>query len=303
MKKNILKIFLCISFVSYSQDYLPMLQDGNAWSVDTFYCPYYPPDNETWTVTEQVTINGFVEINNITYKQLYSDDNTSCLLREQDGVVYKYFPNEDIERVLIDMNFEIGDTYPLQFNSGFHYPHCAGDGFNVVPIIIKVSEIQYQFIAGKNRKVIIFVDNFFPNSGEALRWIEGIGTSAGPGIPYGFQDVSCGSILSCFTSNGKTFFMFEATSCDNTTLSIGDFQKDKIILYPNPISNKSILQLPLESSIDQLKIYNISGKNIKDTHINSNNYILNSMDFASGIYFYQVVSNGKPIKTERFIVK
>lgn len=280
-----------------------MLEEGNAWSVDTFYCPFNPPYNDTWTVSEQITINGTVEINNIIYTQIYSDENPSCLLREDNGVVYKYFPNEDIERVLIDMNFEMGDSYMLQFNSGYLHPYCAGDGFNVVPVYIEVSEIEYQFIAGANRKVIVFVDQQYPNSGIALTWTEGIGTSAGIGIPYAFQDISCGSRMSCYTTEDITYFMYEATSCDNTTLSLGEQFKNQIILYPNPVVERSILQLPIEVEIDQIKIYNISGQIIKTEKTSSHNYILNSMNYANGLYFYQVLSKGESIKTEQFIVK
>ena len=299
------KIFFFLTFIFYlaHSQYLPILEEGNSWSVDTFYCPFDPPNYPTWTITEQITINGIVEVNGINYKQIYSDETPSCLLREEDGVVYKYFPDENIERILIDMNLEVGDVIPMQFNSGFIYPYCAGDGFNVVPISLEVFEIEVLFIAGEDRKVIKFVDENFPNTGEELRWIEGIGTTAGLGIPYAFQDISCGSILSCYTTGGNTYFMFGATSCDNTTLSIGDSFKQNIILYPNPISDRSILQFPAEAKIDFLKIYSLSGRLIKEEKINTNNYILNNMDFASGLYFFQVSSKGKNIKTEKFIVK
>ena len=302
MKNLFFTLLFFISTFSYAQ-YLPILEEGNSWSVDTFYCPFSPPDYPTWTITEQITINGIVEINGINYKQIYSGENPSCLLREEDGVVYKYFPDENIEKVLIDMNLEVGDVIPMQFNSSFTYPFCAGDGFNVAPISLEVFEIEVLFIAGENRKVIKFVDEYFPNSGEELRWIEGIGTTAGLGIPYAFQDYSCGSVLSCYTTGGNTYFMFGANSCDNTTLSIGENFKERIVLYPNPISEKSILQLPIEAEIDYLKIYNINGKLIKEDVIVTENYILNNMNYASGIYFYQVFRKGKVIKTSKFIVK
>jgi len=304
MKKLFFAIILFVTTFSFSQDYLPMLEEGNVWNVDTFYCPFAPPDYPTWTVTKKVTINGTFEVNGITYKQIYNNENPSCLLREEDGIVYKYFPDENEERVLFDMNFEVGDTYDIGFsNSGFNPPYCSGQSENLGIFIIEVFEIETIFIAGANRKVIKFLDTFWPQGGEVMRWIEGIGTHAGLEHGWPFQDITCWTKLSCFSTNGETYFMYGATSCDNTTLSIGDLYKDKIILYPNPITDKSILQLPPEAEIDQLKIYNISGKLIKEETITTNNYIVNNMNFASGLYFYQVSSKGKHIKTEKFIVK
>ncbi len=304
MKHLIVSLTLLSTCISFSQDYLPMLQEGNAWSVDTFYCPFSPPDFPTWTVTDQITINGTVEINGELYKQIYKDENPSCLLREENGIVYKYFPDDNEEKIFFNMNLEIGDTYNIGMDiSGFNHPYCSGGSENEGIFIIEVFEIDTLFIAGENRKVIRFLDEFWPQGGEVMAWVEGMGTGAGLGHIWPFEDVTCWTALSCFTTNGVTYFMGNATSCDNTTLSLGETYKDKIVLYPNPISERSILQLPNEAEINQLKIYNISGKLIKDIRITSDNYILNNMDYASGLYFYQVSSNGVLIKTEKFIVK
>lgn len=86
-------------------------------------------------------------------------------------------------------------------------------------------------------------------------------------------------------------------------MSSNDFNIDNIVIYPNPISERSILQLPPNRSINHLIIYNLSGQIVLNKITTTNNYILKNIDFASGIFFYQVFSDKKLIKTEQFIVK
>jgi len=290
--------------ISNSQEYIPMLNDSNKWSVDVFYCPFTDEPPYTWTVTQQISINGTVNINGLTYKQIYKDDNPSCLLREEKGVVYKYYENDNNERILFDFNAEIGDEFFMP-DLAFGSYYCSGTDTNVGTWYIEVSSIDYLFIAGAERKVINFIDPWYPNSGDVMYWIEGIGTTAGLGHSWPFQDITCGSRLACHETNGVNHFMYGATSCDNTTpLSINNFETiENIIVYPNPVNDISILQLPFEAEIDQLVIYDVRGRIIKNEIITKEYYRLNAMNFASGIYLYQVLSKGNIIKANQFIVK
>jgi hypothetical protein len=109
--------------------------------------------------------------------------------------------------------------------------------------------------------------------------------------------------MTCFTENGNITYFNGFNTCNPPILSNEDYYKTKIILSPNPITDKSFLEFPTEASIDFITIYNISGKFIKEEAITSNNFILNNSDFNTGLYFYQVSSLGKVIKTDKFIVK
>ncbi len=300
MKKVLLIISLLFSTASFSQ-YIPMLEEGNTWSVDVHYEPFDPPEPPySWVITEQVSIGSIENFNGIGYFRMKSDDQSTCLLREENGIVYRYDENENTENVLFDFTLEEGDTFNL-FGSAYHYyPPCTLMGTDLWETQLTVDIVEDIEIAGKIRKVITFIEN---NELGQIQWIEGIGNISGFDILWGWLDVTGYSALVCFNTNGVSYFFNEATPCDNTTLSIGETFKEKIILYPNPISEKSILQLPIEAEIDYLKIYNITGKLIKEDVIITENYILNNMNFASGFYFYQVFSNGTLKKTEKFIVK
>ena len=300
MKNLLLGLALLISFFSYSQ--IPMLEVGNTWSVDINHCPFNPPNFPTWTITEQISIGNTETINALVYTQVIKDGNITCLLREENGIVYKYFPNENSEKILFNYNLEVGDTFSL-LGSAYSSPYCSGIGTNVLIFTLEVFEIENINIAGLNRKVLKFIDNNFPQGGEVLQWIEGIGSISGFDNTWEMQDITCSSNLVCFTKNSEIYYFNDATSCDNTTLSIGEQFKNQIILYPNPVTERSVLQLPIEAEIDQIKIYNISGQLVKTENISSNNFSLNSMNFANGLYFYQVFSKDELLKTEQFIVK
>ena len=286
--------------ILFAQDFIPMLDEGNSWSVDTFYCPFMPDKPPyDWTVTEHLTINGTQEINGKTYKQIYNGDNISCLLREEDGVVYKVNGNE--ENVMFDFNFEVGDVYNM-IGSGFIDPYCSGNGWSPLAFSIEVFEIETLFIAGADRKVIKFMNHSFP-AGEEVRWIEGIGTRAGLALPWPNLDITCWSVIACFTTEEETYFMNGATSCDNTTLGIDDFSKVDAVLYPHPVTAMSVLQFPIDAQIDTIKIFDLSGKLIEEEQITSDHFTFDVMNYRSGLYFYQLLSNNQVIISNKVIIK
>lgn len=300
MNTFLVTILFFVSTISFSQ-YIPLLQENNTWSVDVHYEPYGQPEPPySWIITEQISIGEIEVIDGVEYYRMMSDEENTCLLREENGIVYKFDEFENDEFILFDFTLEEGDIFELVNSAYAYYPHCTVSGTDIWEPQLTVDTVEEIEIAGELRKVITFIETY---EVEQIQWIEGIGNISGFDILWGWVDVTGYSALACFNTNGISYFFNNATSCDNTTLSIGDNYKDKIILYPNPISDKSILQLPIEAEIDYLKIYNISGKLIKESVVNTDNYILNNMNFASGLYFYQVFSYGTVIKSSKFIVK
>ena len=302
MKKLLLIISLLFSAISFSQ-YIPMLEEGNTWSVDVHYEPFDPPEPPyNWVITEQISLGDIEEVNGMDYYRVYSGEQTTCLLREENGIVYKYDEYEEIDKILFDFTLEEGDTFNLIDSAYNSNGFCSTIGTDIWEPELHVDTVEDIEIAGELRKVITFLEN---GGGDFIQfqWIEGIGNISGFDLLWGWLDIGGDGKLVCFTTYDTTYFFNGATSCDNTTLSIGENFKEKIVLYPNPISEKSILQLPIGAEIDYLKIYNITGKLIKENVIVTENYILNNMNFASGLYFYKVFSKGKLLKTEKFIVK
>ncbi|RLD27253.1 MAG: hypothetical protein DRI70_04695, partial [Bacteroidetes bacterium] len=165
---------------------------------------------------------------------------------------------------------------------------------------LTVKSVEFVELAGVNRKVITFDQYGYAGN---FQWIEGIGNITGFDFMWEAIDITDGYLLVCFETNGTSYFFNNATSCDNTTLSIDDHSQDQIILYPNPVTSISILQFPSEGIIDLLKIYDVSGKLVKEEKVNKDYVLIDAMQYRSGLYFYQVFSVNKLLKTGKFIIR
>ena len=300
MKKLILIITFLVCTVSFSQ-YIPMLEEGNSWNVDVYTELFDPPEGVDCCRTDTINFSlGEVEtVNGVDYIRVILNNNNSCLLREENGIVYKLDENENAEKVLFDFTLEVGDVFSV-YDSAYadSFPcnqYYGGEPYEDLTVI----QVDYIELAGELRKVITF-DLFLVDN--QAQWIEGIGNISGFDLIWEVIDITGGSLLVCFTTGGETYFFNNATSCDNTTLGIADLFKEKIILYPSPVTQRSILQFPEELEINNVKIYTINGRLIRDEDV-SNYLIVDTMNYASGVYFYQALSNDRIIKTEKFIVK
>ncbi|RLD27054.1 MAG: hypothetical protein DRI70_04915, partial [Bacteroidetes bacterium] len=296
--KKIIFLFLVFLFsYSYSQSFLPMLEEDNIWSVDVYFDPFVKPPVE-YTITHQMNVSGAITMNGKIYKRVYNNDGeTSCLVREENGIVYQIDENNSTEIIKYDFTLEVGNVFDF---SNFFYCSYAGSNNGIIGEL-EVINVDTQFIAGEDRKVIEFEQG---GAFVSEIWMEGIGSIRGFD-PFGqMWDISNdGTLLVCFTKNGTVYFFNGATSCDNTTLSLDDLDRDQIILYPNPVSSTSILQFPSEGIVDLLKIYNVTGKLVKEEKVDKDYVLIDSMQYRSGLYFYQVFSGKKLIKTRKFVIK
>jgi len=299
MKTKLLSLFiLCFSICS-AQDYLPMLDEDHTWSVD-FQFGILPPGCEpncNYTITEQITVSGAVVVDGKTYRKVFtSEGETSCLVREEEGIVYQLDASNTTEIVKYDFTLEVGDSF--DFTDLFYCPLNDGSGgFGTYDVI----DVSTQFIAGEERKVIEFDFNFGAGINET--WIEGIGSITGFDPIGTIIDITDYSLLACFDIAGTNYFFNDATSCDNTTLSLNDFSKNSVVLYPNPVLNTSILQFSSEATADSVKIYDVGGSLVKELTVTSAYILIDAMEYRSGLYFYQVYSEERLLQTKKFIVR
>jgi hypothetical protein len=296
MKKFLLVLSVLLSGTAFSQTYLPMLDTENVWGVDISWSNISGGGGTQ--SYDNIAITGTIEINGITYQVIEGAD-FPCYYREENGLVYKYSEWNDTEYVIYDFTLELGEffTVPTIIVEDDLCPF----GFTNLGLMTtpwEVVNVYTDFIAGTDRKVIEF-----DSDGTSIPeiWIEGVGSSRG--LMPGGDSFHESTKLVCFTRNGTTTFFNGVSSCDNTTLSLGDEYLDQIIIYPNPVQSKSVLQLPKEFEIDEIRIISVSGKIVREVEIDRDYYIIDAMRLRSGFYFYQVLSEGAVIKTDRFIVK
>ncbi len=281
MKRTLLTVLLfTIIHFSYSQDYIPMLQEGNSWNVVT----YDGFTGNAYTHTFQV--NGEEIINDITY---YNIDGGYCKFREENGKVYGYEPGDGQEYLIYDFSLEIGEVVDLTYNGN----DCRLIHDTYVESMTVVNK-SIQFIAGQDRRVLEFED-----SGISIdTWIEGVGSL------FGFHPNGNGfdsnSELTCFTHQGIINYFNDYNEC--IILGVEDFELSEVVLHPNPVTNTSTLQLPQEGSIDLVKVYDMTGRLVKEISTDSDHVTIHGSEYTSGLYFYQLFSQGGFIATQRFIV-
>jgi len=296
MRLKLLTILICFGAVGNAQDYIPMLDKNHTWSVDVYYnpflceCPY--------TVTQQVTVSGAIVIDGKTYmKVLNNFGETGCLVREENGIVYQRFEGGNDEFVKFNFTLEIGDSFNFFPEVLCSYSETGNTGIDFLEVI-NVDEL---FIAGEDRKVITFEDDNL-GIGQEI-WIEGVGSIRGFDSLGVVFDITDGTLLVCFDVNGENYFFNNATSCDNTTLGLPDLNRNSAVLFPNPVTSVSILQFASEADIDSVKIYNISGKLVKEEKVTSDYILIDAMEYRSGLYFYQLIYKTRVIHTAKFIIE
>ena len=291
MKTRLLSFFLLVFALAHSQDYIPVLQEGNLWSIgygDGFSNSYLSYD---------ITVDGETVINGFTYKTLLRNSQPKCLLREENGVVYIYNDIINDDEVLLDFNLEIGDIFDLNVIKS---DLCFLTGSDIFEQLI-VLDIYTEFIAGEDRKVLEFEE--IVTAGDPFYkeyWIEGIGSTAGfaPGGYY----YDFGTDLICFTKDGETTFFNNHNTCVYE-LGIDDFNINQSTLSPNPVTNVSILQFTSEELVDTVKVFDVSGGLIKEEKVAQDQVLIHAVDYRSGLYFYQVFSEEKLLQTKKFIVR
>lgn len=95
------------------------------------------------------------------------------------------------------------------------------------------------------------------------------------------------------------YFLIE----DYCTIGINDVENEyRSFVYPNPVSDISILELPDNDFNYYVQMFNIQGKEVFSC-ISRNSIEINQNDFNSGIYFYKISNFKNHIFTGKFIVK
>lgn len=296
MKRILLIVSLVFYFPLVAQEYIPMLEDGNKWGVQTCFFG----DCEDVFITQ---IIGEEIINGKTYKVVNGEN---CLVREENGVVYVL--NEDLsEDVLLDFTLEIGDSFFIENI----LDNCLTLDFAEDRDELRVVAIDTQFILGEDRKVL-YMDYYkdgvqFDLGGEEEIWIEGIGSTAAIG-PAGIV-IDIEVRLRCFTNNGETINIsgndiFDTEDeCEGTTAGVDKFLINQISLSPIPVAETAIVTIPLEIQEARIVVFDVNGRHLFEEPVSAKNTLLDFSSMTNGLYFYQIYSKNKLLVTKKLLVR
>lgn len=103
--------------------------------------------------------------------------------------------------------------------------------------------------------------------------------------------------------------LIKLDSIGNYVLKVNDISNSKlmhVLAFPNPTNNEINILLNSINGIKirQLKIFNSLGQELRNTqNTNENQVNFDVKDFATGLYFYELITSDNQIETGKFIVK
>lgn len=136
----------------------------------------------------------------------------------------------------------------------------------------------------------IYIDEFWMNSDSYL----------GPDYAYPFHfyytinQLEEHQELIVINDNG-----YEAHFQNVPYLSVDKKQKSNLTLYPNPVKEHLFIENLTENV--QLTIYDLSGMKLLSQEINTSTESINVSLLSGGMYFYEILQNGKALKTGKLI--
>ncbi len=301
-KTSLLFILFCIALSSFGQK-IHFGDSTNVWSVidsTTGCCIPYP------TIYTTANYIGSVDYNGHTYLEL-NDPEGFILVREANNKVYAINSSDSIERVMYDFNLVINDTMKIT---------TANDTF-----VSWVSSLDSTQLAGITYKVWHFngeyTSIYFPDSIRSYQYnvIEGIGCTNGPGYParaYSLKTFS--EQLMCFNNhlnissslstpvttygvdytgtfdNGTSCTVFKSFHPDINVGVSSVSNMNEVNVYPQPLTEYSLISLPNEINTGTLSITNQIGQQIINLPFaKQSQLMIGNLIQLPGIYFYKVI--------------
>ena len=201
----------------YQQDYNPQGLGVCSWTNRLSFS-----SSDTTTINETLYYVSSIDNFNVGPFTIREDTTT--------GRIYRYLPDLDEEILICDMSLNVGDTFKL-FREFYH------SYYNETLIVDSIAYIN-------GRKIIHFPDMYgtteffseiYSQYGISLKFIEGIGPTYGPFGYYPFTyEHYLGLLLCVYKDDTLAYMLHEDLGCSQSQLSVMEFKKDVIRIYPNP---------------------------------------------------------------------
>lgn len=287
--KKIALFIIAIAFpaMSYSQDYYPLVENENAWSVMVVHVNY-PNWWDTTASTLNYYLSGDTTLNNVAYTKLfYSDEpvpaswNFIGLMREDtDHKVWLKTNNPSEELLMYDFALTAGDSTMLG-NCPYDYVYVD----STASVIVNDSPRKKYWLSASNGRY-------------QETWIEGVGSNKGvvfSGTVYWTGGHYWGL---CMTNNGELVYKNPNYDfCCFTNVSIDEPESPAFQAYPNPSGAGSVLLSFNDLAMDtntQLKVFNVHGQQMHKQNIGSHqpSIHLSTADWPAGVYIAAIFTDG-----------
>ena len=299
MKKLRILYFLLIftSLNSFSQNYKPMLVDGNEWYLNEI--GHYGGSYGVIKIVSDTSINSNIYKKLISYynlKDSVTPLSEEIMVREDtsERKIYQLI-NDSTEALLYDFSLNVGEL--ITFNN---------TAYKVDSITTFINDsICYDLDTTEFSKIHHLSPNGVNSQNENIIWIEGIGSLT--------NTFHCNLLnLICFTDSTNYRF-FHGTCNDpyhNDSCFVGIKRLGNIIetitsnitLKPNPVQNEITISSENKILITNVSIMSIQGNIIfEQNKINQTQIKADLSSYESGIYFVKTKMKDNSISVQKII--
>ena len=277
MKKSLCILLLFLSNLALCQEYKPLLDTYNQWSLR--YC-------FSGCSTDIYYTNGDTIVDAMNYKVLdgYHYISRGFLLREDvtEKKVYlkTILPSGIREYLLYDFSLEVGDSINIK-NPASPFIEDAGyykvDAITLLPLVD--SNLYRHFYLSPAASNTI-------SENDAI-WVEGVGSLSLINAPGGDPDVNSAGRVACMFKDGVSFYadLDIIEDCEDIIL-------DKPLFQPTINNSKIINALVInEFSVINIEpffalaIYNLNGQLLQQINLNNQNTVtLNLSSYKPAMY-------------------
>jgi hypothetical protein len=123
------------------------------------------------------------------------------------------------------------------------------------------------------------------------------------------DDVSTDTLVLLNSSDPQAYYYVDDVTvidCADTGTSVNEMQVDyQLKLYPNPSNGNIKLEYHFpDNETGLLKIYDVTGKAVKQYSLHSKDRLLNinATELQAGVYYYSILVNNKVQQTEKLVI-
>jgi hypothetical protein len=286
MKHCLLFIVAFFAISVHAQPGNNIVLDEGVWSTLDIHCL---PTGTSYS-SYHIKFEGDTVIDGLEYKIIWRSDDELQLtwnfygaIREVEQQVFLR-PPFYIEGMIYDFGVDVGDT--IQATNYF----LSSEGLNFV-----VTNIDSVLLLDRYRKrITVFDHDLFTEE----VWIEGLGCTYGilssSNIGYG---VSCGlSEALCYEEAGQLVYQHpDYTECFYFDIvGLAEPAENRFHLYPNPASDRLVIELGNHEDKDGHKIvhiYSMDGRKVFEDTFTNNWHEINLLNFKRGVYIVRLMNS------------
>lgn len=324
MKKKISLLLLgmlLFPIITKSQNYQPLLKDGNKWNMlyemlTTCGCG----ESRTYSLT--LSGDTLIELQNykkvmckVTYANYYSVNEMTlyaAALRENNDSqsVYVRYPNMD-EQILYTFNHKVGDTLAVT--------DVYKDTWSDSKTVRTVKRVEQYSMGGLTGKMITISDTSYgyytsprwpykwSNITEIFSdvWYEGIGSMKGMidlkylSLPANFNVLQ----LLCFWNyDNQIYHQDKHSDCVIALWSgINDVSDKQKLIIQNPLNGKINIGNEALSNLAIFQLFDSRGILISKNKLSEDKKSIDISYLNAGLYLYKLMDNGKVLETGKFV--